>query len=116
MITTSEPEMQLAAWLFAKYLLDPQVQAEIVRSLFTVPVRSSSRSFLSDFESTYPQWGQAVDMVDTADFVPISNQWSIAQWLLQDAIVRLFNAEASEQGEILEQLDAMILEMSGVNP
>lgn len=116
MITTSEPEMQLAAWLFAKYLLDPQVQAEIVRSLFTVPVRSSSRSFLSDFESAYPQWGQAADMVDTADFVPISNQWSIAQWLLQDAIVRLFNAEASEQGEILEQLDAMILEMSGVNP
>lgn len=116
MITNGNPEAELAAWLFAKYLLEPEAQAELVQRTFTLPVRNSSRSLLGDFEAAYPQWVQAADRLDSASFVPVSDYWGIAQWVLQDAIVRLFNSEASEQGVILEQLDAMILEMSGVAP
>ena len=116
MITESTSETQIAAWLFAKYLLEPEVQAELVRSMFTLPVRNSSRPLLNDFESAYPQWAQAADMIDSANFMPLSDQWGIARWLLQDAIIRLFSADADEKSAILEQLDTMILEMSGMAP
>ena len=39
MLTADTPENQMAAWLFAKHLLEPEVQAEIARSGFTLPVR-----------------------------------------------------------------------------
>ena len=90
MVTADTPEKQMAAWLFARYLLSPEVQAELVQSGFSLPVRESAMSLLSGFASQYPQWSQAVEMMDIARPVPISSGWGdrtvgAAGWVLSFA-------------------------------
>lgn len=108
MVTAEKPEEQLAAWLFARHLLTPEVQDQLVRSLLTLPVRNTTRSLLADFEEIYPQWVQALSLMSVAEPLPISNEWGISQWMLQDAIVRLMSLEGDQTSLILEELDTMI--------
>jgi ABC-type glycerol-3-phosphate transport system substrate-binding protein len=123
MITADSPENQMAAWLFVRYLLEPEVQAELVRSGFTLPVRGSAMELLSDFSVAYPQWAQAAAMIDMAQPLPISQGWAVARYLLQDAMVQFIRMEieppssiSSELSSILQQLDAEIIELEGMAP
>jgi ABC-type glycerol-3-phosphate transport system substrate-binding protein len=115
-IPESSQEEQLGAWLFAKHLLTPEIQARLVQSLFTLPVRSSALDDLNDFVSTYPQWAAAVEMVEGAIHLPISEDWGYSRWLLEDAIRRSFAIEDDDVSTILEQLDETILEFEGTTP
>jgi ABC-type glycerol-3-phosphate transport system substrate-binding protein len=115
-IMESNPEAQLGAWLFAKHLVTPEIQARLVQSLFTLPVRSSTLEQLNDFVSAYPQWAAAVEMVSNANHLPISEGWGYGRWLLEDAIRRTFVTEEEDLTIILEQLDEMITEYEGITP
>ena len=46
--------------------------------------------------------------MSVAEPLPISNEWGISQWMLQDAIVRLMSLEGDQTSLILEELDTMI--------
>jgi multiple sugar transport system substrate-binding protein len=123
MLTADTPENQMAAWLFAKYLLEPEVQAKIVRSGFTLPVRESAMTLLDDFSTAYPQWAQGAELVDEAGTPPVSEEWGVGQWLLQDAVYRLFVLEIPEDSSIeaeltpiLEELDSMLFELVEEEP
>lgn len=116
MITADTPENELAAWLFARHLIDPEVQAEIVQSLFSLPVRESTMDLLADFVAEYPQWAQGAAMVDSASALPISEAWGISQWVLQDAVNRILQSETNQVPQILTQLDDMILDLQGISP
>lgn len=112
-ITESSPEKQLAAWLFAKHLLSPEIQAELIESSFMLPVRQSTMELIGDFSESYPQWVQAVDLVENAAMVPTSEEWDLGQWVLQDAIYQIMIRDAEQLPTILEELDQMILELTG---
>ncbi len=116
MITASYPENQLAAWLFARYLLEPEVQAKLVQSMFSLPVRQSAIDSLDDFVASFPQWAAGVAMIENAKALPVSETWGIAQWALQDAIFRLLQTETSQTEVILAELDEMISELEGTVP
>jgi multiple sugar transport system substrate-binding protein len=116
MITADTPQIQMAAWLFARYLLSPEAQAQLARAGFSLPVRQSALSLLSDFSAEYPQWTQAVALIDSAQAVPVSDRWGIGQWVLQDAANRLLQAEPDQLEPILEALDATIVELEGTAP
>jgi len=122
MLTADTPENQMAAWLFARYLLEPDVQAEIVRSGFTLPVRDSALALLDEFGAAYPQWAQAAALVGSADPLPVSDAWGVGQWVLQDAINQFMHLDIpldstieAELSPILEQLDATIVELAGMD-
>lgn len=122
-LTADTAENQMAAWLFAKYLLEPEVQAEIVSSGFTLPVRESATAMLDDFSAAYPQWAQGAALVEEADALPVSEAWGIGQYALQDAIYRFFVLDIksdslieAELTPILEELDLMILELVEMDP
>lgn len=114
MVTADTPENQMAAWLFARYLLSPEVQAELVRSGFSLPVRESALDLLTDFANQYPQWAQAVEMMNIARPVPISSGWGIGQWVLQDGFYRLLQGERDELPTILEAVDALVAELEAM--
>ena len=116
LVTAGSPEEQLAAWLFAKHLLEPDVQSDLVRSLFSLPVRASAMDLLGDFEAKYPQWAQAAALVDSASALPVSDAWGVAQWVLQDAAFRILQAESADVPGLIEQLDAMIVDLTGGSP
>jgi multiple sugar transport system substrate-binding protein len=116
LVTAGTAEEQLAAWLFAKHLLEPEVQAVLVRSLFTLPVRASAVDLLGDFTAEYPQWAQAAVLVNSASALPVSDAWGVAQWVLQDAAFRILQAESADVPGLIEQLDAMIVDLTGGTP
>ncbi len=119
-VTADTAENQLAAWLFARYLLEPDVQANLVRNGMILPVRMSAVDQLDGFAAQYPQWGQALALLDQAEAVPVSEGWGVAQWVLQDAVWRLFQIEAGQVSEalpnILIELDATINELEAMTP
>lgn len=116
MLTADTPEQQLAAWLFAKHLLEPEVQAALVESLLTLPVRTSAMTHLEDLAADYPQWAQGVALIDRAVPLPVSEAWGIGQWVLQDAINRLLPAEKNETDTVLQELDRMLDEFETGTP
>jgi len=116
MITADSAENQMAAWLFAKYLLTPEVQAKLAEQMFTLPVRTSAIDLLSDFSDAFPQWGQAAAMIENVEPLPISEAWGYSQWVLQDAVFRILQTDADQTNLILQQLDSMISELEGVEP
>jgi len=120
LITGGLIEDELAAWLFAKHLLEPEVQVELVQSMFTLPVRISAYDLLEDFLEAYPQWVQGADLLDSARALPVSHGWGVAQWVLQDAGFRLlFSPDPNQPDQvslILEMLDEMILDMAEASP
>ena len=116
MIWEGTPEEQLAAWLFAKHLTDPGIQAKWVQQMFTLPVRKSALEGLENFGNQYPQWLAAVNLIDRADPLPISKGWGIAQWVLQDAGLRIFPGEINGIEGILETVDATVKELEAMTP
>lgn len=112
-IPESSPAQQMAAWLFAKHLLSLEAQAALIESSFALPVRQSTIDLLGDFIETYPQWAQAVDLVENASMLPTSDEWEQGQWVLQDAIYQIMVREADQLPSILEELDQMIKEVVG---
>ncbi len=71
---------------------------------------------LSDFSAQYPQWAQAVALIDNAKPVPISAGWGIGQWVLQDATYRMLQSDPDQIEPILQDLDSTIRELEGMNP
>lgn len=110
------PENELAAWLFAKFLLEPESQARLVRSLFSLPVRTSAMDLLTDFRTDYPHWAQGAELTASVSALPASEEWGTAQWGLQDAVYRILVGESGDIAPILEQLDELILELAGGTP
>lgn len=116
MVTADSPENQIAAWLFARHLLEPESQARIVESGFTLPVRESANPLLEDFSLRYPQWAVALAMVPDAKMLPVSASWGVSQWVLQDAAWRMFQTPSDQLPEILSELDATINELMEMTP
>ncbi len=115
-VTSDTPENELAAWLFAKFLLEPESQARLVRSLYSLPVRTSAMDLLTELQSAYPQWAQGAELAASASALPASEGWGTAQWGLQDAVYRILLNESGEITPILEQLDELTLEFGGERP
>jgi multiple sugar transport system substrate-binding protein len=119
-VTADTPANQMAAWLFAKYLLEPDVQADLARSGMTLPVRGSAAGQLDDLAALYPQWTQALALLDRAEAIPATAGWEVAQWVLEDALWRLFQFEPAQVPEalpeILNALDATINELEAMGP
>jgi ABC-type glycerol-3-phosphate transport system substrate-binding protein len=116
MVTESTPESQLAAWLFASHLMAPEIQAELVQGLFSLPASKSATESLGAFIASYPQYGAALDLVDAAVTVPASTGWGISRWLLQDVINRLVFGELDDIPLLLQQLDASLREFETMVP
>lgn len=114
MITADSPEQELAAWLFTKYLMETESQAKLVQSMFTLPVRTSAMDLLAGFVEEYPQWAQGVELLPNARALPVSDGWGVGQWVLQDAANRILQAESPDIPGILDQLDAMIVDILDV--
>lgn len=63
-IIKSTPAKQLAAWLFLKWMSEPQQQAEWVRVSNYFPVRKSASAGLADYFKANPVFAQAWALLD----------------------------------------------------
>lgn len=62
-VLRTTPERQLAAWLFVKWMSEPQQQARWVRAIHTLPTRASTADLLADYLQQNPRYGLGLDLL-----------------------------------------------------
>ena len=89
-ILKSNPEKQLAAWLFVKWMLQPQNQARLIEDSSALPIRSDTQEFLQKYEKNHPQWAAAVELIPYGKPEPQDISWGTVRWALSDAFSQLY--------------------------
>jgi multiple sugar transport system substrate-binding protein len=90
MITRTTPERQLAAWLFTRWLISPEVQSRWVRADGSIPLRAATLALLSDYAKTHSQWEAFTGSLKYARSEPAYASWEIVRWVISDAAAQLF--------------------------
>ena len=91
-VFSSTPEKQLAAWLFARWLLSSQNQAQLAQAESGFPVRKSALDEMKDFQAKQPQWAAAQHALEYAQSEPTARSWNTVRWALSDAATQLFRS------------------------
>ena len=102
----STPEKQLAAWLFARWLLSPENQAQWVEATGLLPLRTSMTNLITPFQAASPQWDAAVGNLILAQGVPQLASWRKVRYVLEDGLTVIFQTNTP-----LNQLPSMLVEM-----
>jgi len=91
MVLKSSPEVELAAWLFARWMSSPINQADLVAATSSFPLRASTLDYLISYRpSISPQWKAATDLIPAARAEPDDPSWRDVRWALSDAVTQLF--------------------------
>ena len=117
-VVHTSPERQLAAWIFAKWLVSPENQAEWLRFDEGLPTRKSALPLLSERARQSAQTSAALALLPYARTEPPLASWSLARWATSDALTQLFTASfsADQIPALLKTLDQMAIESSVANP
>jgi multiple sugar transport system substrate-binding protein len=91
-VFSSTPERQLAAWLFARWLLSPQNQARLAGAAHAYPVRKEALALMNDSQASQPQWARAQQLLKYALAEPTARSWKTVRWALSDAATQLFRS------------------------
>ncbi|MCX6053744.1 MAG: extracellular solute-binding protein [Chloroflexi bacterium] len=117
-ILKSDPENQLAAWLFVRWLSTPEHQARILQTAGTLPLGEKVQDLLAAFKAAYPQWQQAVDQIPGTTWALSQSNGEIIHTVLEDSAWQLFNAgfQSDQIPGLLRQVDETIQELSERDP
>jgi ABC-type glycerol-3-phosphate transport system substrate-binding protein len=108
------PAKQLASWLFARWLLSPENQAQWVESTGLFPLRTSTLNLIGPFKAASPQWDTAVGDLDLVQGVPQLASWRKVRYVLEDGMTVVFqtNTPLNKLPSMLEEMDAMAAELN----
>ena len=117
-ILKSSPKRQLAAWLLVRYLLTPESQARLAAASNFFPLTPASLEHLSALTGTYPQWGQAFDLLQFAIPEPNLPSWRTVRWAVSDAATQLFRYyfTIDKVKDLAELLDATAADLHKRSP
>jgi len=109
----ASPDRQLAAWLFARWLVSPEIMARWTAKLGVFPVRASVLPLLGQAKDLLPQQQAAQKLVSLARPEPAYASWSMVRWALQDALRQMLMPEfqAAQAVILLENLDRLAAEI-----
>ena len=109
----STPEKQLAAWLFARWLLSPESQSQWVEASGLFPLRDSVLGMIQPYRQASPQWDAAVGCLSLARGVPQLASWRKVRYVLQDGVTVLFQTDlpVDQLTSVLEEMDSMAQEL-----
>jgi ABC-type glycerol-3-phosphate transport system substrate-binding protein len=87
----SDDVTQLASWLFMRWMVSPERQAEWVKSTDLFPVRTSTVNLLADYSKDHPQWVEAVKILPEGKLPPQLGSWHRVRIMLGDAFADMFD-------------------------
>jgi multiple sugar transport system substrate-binding protein len=113
-VMKNTPEKQLAAWLFARWMLTPAIQAQWVKATGMLPLREAALKLLEDYSNLHPQWAQAVALLDLAKIQPQVSSWRTVKYVLGDGTFSIFrlNLPTGDIPSVLEEMQATADELS----
>ena len=112
-VLQSTPEKQLAAWLFARWLLSPESQAQWVEQTGLFPLRHAVLDLVGSYLLASPQWGAANAALTQAQDVPQLASWRKVRYVLEDGLTVLFqeNLTPDKLPALLVEMDSTIQEL-----
>jgi multiple sugar transport system substrate-binding protein/sn-glycerol 3-phosphate transport system substrate-binding protein len=102
-VCRTTPEQQLAAWLFVKWLTEPEQQARWVRASNYFPVRRSTARELDDYFEKNPRYRTAYELLDYGKSEPAVVGYEPVRRLIAQSMVEI--VEGTEVGPVLERLE-----------
>jgi len=104
----STPEKQLAAWLFTRWLLSTENQAQWVEATGLFPLLNSVQN-----SSASPQWDAAVANLSLAQGVPQLASWRKVRYVLEDGTNFIFqtNVPVDQISSVLTEMDSTAKEI-----
>jgi ABC-type glycerol-3-phosphate transport system substrate-binding protein len=117
-VFNSDDATQLASWLFIRWMLSPENQAEWVRSTGLLPLRSSTLDLLADYSADHPQWAGAVEFLSNGEVTPQLSSWRLVRVMLEDGFRDMFDTirhpdlTEGQVPVILTQMDETAEELS----
>ncbi|HET7143911.1 MAG TPA: extracellular solute-binding protein, partial [Anaerolineales bacterium] len=113
-ILKSTDAEQLAAWLFARWLLEIKQDARWVEATHRFPLRSSTIDRLADYRKTHPQWVQAIDLLPQAELQPQKASWRTIKVMLGDGFEHMYrvNVPSGQVAAILAQMESLARDLS----
>lgn len=114
-LIASNPERQLAAWAFIRWLLEGKQHARMVAASASFPLSQSELTLLQDYSRRYPQWQAALALLPYTRNEPALASWGRVRWALQDAFTQLFRGYFTLQQLplTLDYLDFTAAELHG---
>jgi multiple sugar transport system substrate-binding protein len=107
----SNPETELASWLFLQYLTSPEVQAEWAQYSGFYPTRQDSLTFLRQYRKDNPLWADGVNLLTYSRSAPLHPSWQIVQLAVEDAFEEMLANPEIDPEEQLEELDRIAEEL-----
>ena len=83
-ILKSNDARQLAAWLFIRWMLQPENQAHWCQGTGLLPVTLPAIKLLKADKTAIPQWAAALDLIQDARIYPQTAKWLLADKVLAD--------------------------------
>jgi ABC-type glycerol-3-phosphate transport system substrate-binding protein len=112
-VLKSSAARQLAAWLFIRWMLEPENQARWAQETGLFPVRISSIDLLKNERSANPQWSAALDLIPLSKTYPQTAQWGLASRVMADGFIAYFGSFPNTTLEgVLSVMDATVEEMN----
>jgi ABC-type glycerol-3-phosphate transport system substrate-binding protein len=110
----SEAADQLAAWLFVRWLLSPENQADWVNSAGFFPLQASTMGLLADYAAGHPGWAEAVKLLPQGSSTPKLADWRTVRVALGDGFNFMFRVDTpvGQVPSILAQLDAVVTDLN----
>lgn len=110
----STPEGELASWLFIKWLLSPQIQADWSETNRAFPVRTSALNYTNNYSEDHPQWAAALNLLPLMKAEPAYPSWSVVRWALGDVGTQTFRSyfSADRIPAMLDLLDETAQELN----
>lgn len=117
-VIKTDANQQLAAWLFIRWLSQPEQVARLIETTASLPVNLQAVSLLTDYARAYPQWAGIVGLIPQSLPAPRQPAWRTIRLLLSDAGGNVFNPLITPTPIpfILEQLQTVIPEVLTISP
>ena len=110
----SDDADQLATWLFVRWLLSPENQADWVNSAGLFPLQAGTMSLLTDYAAGHPAWADAVKLLPQGRITPQLAAWRTVRVALGDGFNFMFRVDTpvGQVPAILSQLDAIVTDLN----
>lgn len=107
------PTHQLAAWVFIKWMTQPENQVPFIEASGYLPTRASTMDLMGDYARAHPHWVAARDLISNSRVEPGFGSWVVARWALSDAASELISSDFSSERipPLLKDLDALLAEI-----
>lgn len=113
-IMKSNADRQLASWLFEKWMLMPEHQAEWVNATGQMALRKSVLPLVGDYAHSHPQWTAAQELISSSEASPIGPNWRAVRTMMGDGFQAMYlvNTPIARLNVILQIMQSTAQELA----